>query len=196
MALSQIALGAYFSLLAQYLSSESSCVTDRQLVQNEHNISKSDLDNNNNKTIDASLSEIPSISWLPLPLLMMFTVAFNLGLGSLTWVVATEILPVRSRGYTHTIANVTSNFCWFLVTKTFRDIQYYFGMGAPFFMYGCVCVFGLVFIFIFLPETRGKSYDETALEFQGCGPLRHRVCCQHGGPCDCVNIQDGKNMDM
>ena len=195
MAVSQIALGAYFSLLAQYLSSDSSCVRERQLFQTDsHNISKSDLDNN--KTIDASLSEIPSISWLPLPLLMMFTVAFNLGLGSLTWVVATEILPVRSRGYTHTIANVTSNFCWFLVTKTFRDIQFYFGMGAPFFMYGSVCVFGLVFIFIFLPETRGKSYDETALEFQGCGPLRHRVCCQPGSPWSCVNMQEGKNMDM
>ena len=37
-----------------------------------------------------------TISWLPLPLLMIFTAAFNLGLGSLTWVVATEILPVRS----------------------------------------------------------------------------------------------------
>ena len=63
------------------------------------------------------------VSWLPLPLILGFTVAFNLGLGSLTWVVATEVLPVNSRGWTHTLANLTSNICWFLVTKTFRDLQ-------------------------------------------------------------------------
>ena len=29
----------------------------------------------------------------------------------------------RSRLYTHTLCNVVNNFCWFLVTKTFHDIQ-------------------------------------------------------------------------
>ena len=110
------------------------------------------------------------ISWLPLPLILGFTVAFNLGLGSLTWVVATEVLPVRSRGWTHTLANLTSNLCWFLVTKTFRDLQESLGHAAPFFLYGGVCLFGLLFIFIFLPETRGKTPEETAQNFASLRP--------------------------
>ena len=36
-------------------------------------------------------ARIRTISWLPLPLLMLFTIAFNVGMGSLTWVVATEV---------------------------------------------------------------------------------------------------------
>ena len=83
--------------------------------------------------------------------------AYNLGLGSLTWVVATEVLPIRSkyppnkiqqefllrsRGWTHTLANLTSNLCWFLVTKTFRDLQDSLGHAAPFFLYGGICLFG------------------------------------------------------
>ena len=72
----------------------------------------------------------------------------------------------RSRGYTHTIANLTSNLCWFIITKTFKDLQEQLGLAAPFFLYGGVCVFGLIFVFVFLPETRGKTYEETALEFQ------------------------------
>ena len=68
-------------------------------------------------------ADLAKVSWVPLPLILGFTVAFNLGLGSLTWVVATEVLPVNSRGWTHTLANLTSNLCWFLVTKTFRDLQ-------------------------------------------------------------------------
>ena len=81
----------------------------------------------------------------------------------------------RSRGWTHTLANLTSNLCWFIVTKTFRDLQESLGHAAPFFLYGGVCLFGLVFIFIFLPETRGKTPEETAQSFVGLQPLLDRV---------------------
>lgn len=103
---------------------------------------------------------------LPLPILIIFTLAFNVGMGSLTWVVATEILPVRSRRWTHTVANVTSNLCWFVVTKTYGDISTRFGTYVPFFIYGSVCLFGFVFIYVFLPETRGKTPEETAKAFR------------------------------
>ena len=89
----------------------------------------------------------------------------------------------RSRGYTHTIANLTSNLCWFIITKTFKDLQEQLGLAAPFFLYGGVCVFGLLFVFVFLPETRGKTYEETALEFQGCEAVTDRVGCSSLGRC-------------
>ena len=103
---------------------------------------------------------------LPLPILIIFTLAFNVGMGSLTWVVATEILPFRSRRWTHTVANVTSNLCWFAVTKTYTDIHTTFGLSAPFFIYGSVCLFGFIFIYVCLPETRGKTPEETAKAFR------------------------------
>jgi len=198
MAVSQIALGAYFSSLAQYISTSGDKFCG-DVSESGQNVSLAESsDTNHTKEIDskASWSELHNISWLPLPLLMVFTVAFNLGLGSLTWVVATEILPVRSRGYTHTIANVTSNFCWFIITKTFKDIQSSLGLAAPFYMYGGVCVFGLIFIFIFLPETRGKTYEETAMEFQGFSPLKQRIfnCCSSDG--NCMKIRMRKNAEM
>lgn len=179
MAVSQIALGSYFSTLAQYLAAG----------QENQTACCEEEDTSNRTRHEDSLTLLTHLSWLPLPLLMIFTIAFNLGLGSLTWVVATEILPVKSRGWTHTIANITSNFCWFLVTKTFNDLQDNFGLSAPFFLYGSVCVFGLVFIYIFLPETRGKTYEETALEFEGLRPLKDRLCWsedERPGKCDYV----------
>ena len=100
MAVSQIALGAYFSSLAQYISTSGEHHTFcGDVSESGQNVSLAETsDTNHTKEIDskASWSELHNISWLPLPLLMVFTVAFNLGLGSLTWVVATEILPVRS----------------------------------------------------------------------------------------------------
>ena len=182
MAVSQIALGSYFSLLAGYLADDKE---NRTLSVEEEG-----ENNPRNKTEDQHQPSLllTQISWLPLPLLMIFTIAFNLGLGSLTWVVATEILPVKSRGWTHTIANITSNFWWFLVTKTFNDLQDRFGLSAPFFLYGSVCVAGLIFIYIFLPETRGKTYEETAMEFEGCRPFKERLCRIDG--------REGKNVTM
>ena len=132
--------------------------------------------------------EESGLTWLPLPLVLAFTVSYNLGLGSLTWVVAHEILPVTSRGWTHTLANLASNFCWFIVLKTFRDLQDSLSRATPFFIYGGVCLFGLVFIYTFLPETRGKSPEETAKLF-GSGR-----CCTKDGPKDLSNMKKREKM--
>ena len=45
--------------------------------------------------------------------------------------IITKVLPVNSRGWTHTLANLTSNICWFLVTKTFQDLQVFVTISIP-----------------------------------------------------------------
>jgi hypothetical protein len=161
MALSHLGLGLYFHKLAprgQLVGGSSNSTLLPQVGEKEEG------------------EDMPLLlAWLPLLLVITFTVAFNLGLGSLTWVIATEVLPVRSRGWTHTIANLTSNLCWFLVTKTFQDLQDSLGHAAPFFFYGGVCLFGLVFIFFFLPETRGRTPEETAQNFAPVRPILDMV---------------------
>ena len=87
MAVSQIALGAYFSSLSKYLSrtSDNLCGhNDDNDALNSDNDTQSDFYNNNTQqetelTASASmLLDIHSYSWLPLPLLMCFTVLANL----------------------------------------------------------------------------------------------------------------------
>ena len=165
MAVSHLGLGLYFHYSVKCSSNT------KPLSEEEETRNQTRFNTDEEAVLGPSCLQI---SWLPLPLILGFTVAFNLGLGSLTWVVATEVLPVRSRGWTHTLANLTSNLCWFIVTKTFRDLQESLGHAAPFFLYGGVCLFGLVFIFIFLPETRGKTPEETAQNFASLRPNHER----------------------
>jgi len=173
MAVAQCSLGFYFQALdAKQGLQPSLCLTS--ISSNLTSLSSSMNLSSSSSSLIQARADLAKVSWLPLPLILGFTVAFNLGLGSLTWVVATEVLPVNSRGWTHTLANLTSNICWFLVTKTFRDLQDSLGHAAPFFFYGGVCLFGLVFIFIFLPETRGKTPEETAAAFQQLRRLSQR----------------------
>ena len=122
MAIAQCSLGFYFQALdAKQGLQPSLCLTS--IVLNPQNQTGSPMNVSSSTQLIQARADLAKVSWLPLPLILGFTVAFNLGLGSLTWVVATEVLPVNSRGWTHTLANLTSNICWFLVTKTFRDLQ-------------------------------------------------------------------------
>ena len=82
---------------------------------------QADPGHSGNTTLDTTAGE-PG-AWLVLPALQIFTLSYQLGLGSLAWSLASELLPARSRPCTHTLVNIGSNLCWFLVTKTFHDIQ-------------------------------------------------------------------------
>ena len=84
MAVSQIALGIYFYILAQRTSVN---------IVYDKDSEKSNFTVNNVTHVEDEEEADPEEknSWIPLPLIMIFTAAFNLGLGSLTWVVATEV---------------------------------------------------------------------------------------------------------
>ncbi len=97
-AVSQIALGLYFYSLAQPavpfvpLLASPACPQDPQLnLSMDSGLSMDPGLQSDNRSSSTALS----LTWLPLLILILFTVSFNLGLGSLTWVVATEILPAR-----------------------------------------------------------------------------------------------------
>lgn len=95
------------------------------------------------------------------------------------------------------MANVTSNLCWFVVTKTYKDISTQLGLFVPFFLYGSVCIFGFIFIYVFLPETRGRSPEETAKAFGGFGPITRRTGCKsvYNVVCDCCLRHAGQHSD-
>ncbi|KAG8336499.1 hypothetical protein J6590_043063 [Homalodisca vitripennis] len=49
---------------------------------------------------------------------------------------------------------------FFLVTKTFLDIQGLLGLHGVFFLYGCLGVVGIVFVYNCVPETEGKRLED------------------------------------
>ena len=118
-------------------------------------------------------------SWTPLPLLLIFTAASNIGVGSLPSLVFTDMLPIESRPWTLTIANVASNISWFLVTKTFRTLQINFGAYSPFFLYGAASLICFVFIFLFLPEPRDQKSRTGENEFPHPHQIRPGVFCEN-----------------
>ena len=180
MALSQISLGVYFYMLNSSNLILKTHVKDVTLMTTSTTSAVNSTFYAPSGTPDGYSTsnfnkEYDWLTWIPIPTLIIFTIAFNIGMGSLTWIVAAEISPVRSRKFTLTVANMTSNFWWFLVTKTFKNLYVDFGPHVPFFLYGSICILGFVFIYIFLPETQNITAEGRDEAFRGIEPIIRRV---------------------
>jgi len=107
-----------------------------------------------------------SIRWLPLLILVLYFVLFNIGLSSLVWVVTAEILPTEIRDQIIPFAILISSFLWFLVTFFFHAMFVAFGGLYIFLFYAIISLIFSVISLFFLPETSGKSQEEIALSFR------------------------------
>ncbi|KAH0818412.1 hypothetical protein GEV33_004379 [Tenebrio molitor] len=104
--------------------------------------------------------DVTGISWLPLFSLIMFFVMYNFGMGPLPWTVSSELFPVSVKSYA---ASLVSCVCWttsFLVTKFFNNLNEAIGQGQTFWLFGGFCLATWVFTIFFVPETKGKSFQE------------------------------------
>jgi len=54
----------------------------------------------------------------------------------------------------------------FAVTKWFVTSGATFGVGQTFWGFAVICALGCVFVFLFVPETKGKSLEEIQRQFQ------------------------------
>ncbi len=85
---------------------------------------------------------------------------YALTLAPVTWVLISEIFPnhVRSRA-----VSVAVSALWiasFALTYTFPLINRSLGSSGTFLGYGTICMLGAVFVFVFVPETKGKTLEE------------------------------------
>ena len=109
-----------------------------------------------------------SIRWLPLLILVLYFIFFNIGLSSLIWVITAEILPTEIREQIIPFAILISSILWFLVTFFFHSMFVTFG-GLYLFLFYAIISLILSFVsFFFLPETSGKTQEEISQFFKEC----------------------------
>ena len=102
-----------------------------------------------------------NISGVVLLLLVVLAIAtFAMSLGPVTWVVLSEIFPNRIRGAAMAVSTFSLWLACFVLTYTFPFLNEMLGASGTFWLYGIICVAGLVFIYYKLPETKGKSLEE------------------------------------
>ncbi|XP_052893739.1 uncharacterized protein LOC128301347 [Anopheles moucheti] len=98
--------------------------------------------------------------WIPLLCVLVFTVAFALGISPISWLLVGELFPLEYRAVGSSIATSFSYFCAFLSVKTFVDFQSFLGLHGTFWLYACISCVGLFFVIMVVPETKGRDLEE------------------------------------
>ena len=99
-------------------------------------------------------------SGLSLAMMVLYIVAFAIGLGPVFWVLIGEIFPsdVRSVGSAAaTSVNWASNF---LVSLVFLTVVNAIGQGETFWIFAVICAIGFWFVGRYVPETKNREPDE------------------------------------
>ncbi|MFA9191814.1 sugar porter family MFS transporter [Flavobacterium sp. FZUC8N2.13] len=85
---------------------------------------------------------------------------YAMTLAPVTWVVLSEIFPVKIRAMAMGVATFSLWTACFILTYTFPLLNNSLGAYGTFWLYGVVCFVGYLFLRIYLPETKGKSLEE------------------------------------
>ncbi|KAJ8620765.1 hypothetical protein MRB53_029294 [Persea americana] len=98
--------------------------------------------------------------WLALIGLALYIISYSPGMGTVPWIVNSEIYPLRYRGLCGGMAAVANWISNLIVTQTFLTLTEALGTAYTFLLFAMVSCVALVFIYIFVPETKGLQFEE------------------------------------
>ncbi|PKP08896.1 MAG: MFS transporter [Bacteroidetes bacterium HGW-Bacteroidetes-4] len=105
-------------------------------------------------------SSITINPWLVLFGIVGFVASFAVSLGPVMWILFSELFPNRLRGLAISFAGFINSGVSFLVQLMLPWELSNIGNAGTFFIYGLFGAVGLVFILIYLPETKNKSLED------------------------------------
>ncbi|XP_047329696.1 sugar transporter ERD6-like 4 [Impatiens glandulifera] len=92
-------------------------------------------------------------------------IGFSLGLGSIPWIIMSEILPVSIKGLAGSVATLGNWFCAWVVTMT-ANLLLNWSSGGTFLIYMIMSVITLIFTVLWVPETKGRTLEEIQWSFR------------------------------
>ncbi|XVF17905.1 hypothetical protein REPUB_Repub10bG0164900 [Reevesia pubescens] len=114
-------------------------------------------------TEDSDLYSIMGI--LSLVGLVAFVISFSLGVGAIPWIIMSEILPVNIKGLAGSVATLANWLMSWAITMTANLLLTWSG-GGTFTLYAIVAAFTIVFVALWVPETKGRSLEEIQSSFR------------------------------
>lgn len=97
-------------------------------------------------------------------------------LSPVTWLLLSELFPLRIRGMGMGCAVLClwlTNFC---IGSAFPSLLYSVGLSATFFIFAAIGLLGLGFVYKFVPETRGRTLEQIERDFRHHGETDAAHC--------------------
>lgn len=113
------------------------------------------------------------LQWLPLTSLIVFTFMYVVGLGTVGYMLMSEILPRSVKGFASSVIIILKWLLGFAVTKSFVPLLALCegggGIGQPWPIFGTYMMLSMVgfgYIYGWVPETCGKTLEEIQALFE------------------------------
>ncbi|XP_044466158.1 probable inositol transporter 2 [Mangifera indica] len=98
--------------------------------------------------------------WLALIGLALYIIFFSPGMGTVPWIVNSEIYPLRFRGVCGGIAATANWISNLTVAQSFLSMTHAIGTSWTFLIFGLISVIALIFVLVCIPETKGLPIEE------------------------------------
>lgn len=96
--------------------------------------------------------------------LMVYITCFAFSMGPISWILVSEVFPLRVRGRGVAAASLGSGASNFLVSMTFLSLIKALGSTFTFLIYAVFCVLTVLFVRFIVPETRGRELETISSE--------------------------------
>ncbi|GAB0090681.1 hypothetical protein DMENIID0001_054320 [Sergentomyia squamirostris] len=99
--------------------------------------------------------------WWIISLCITASLAFTgNGIVALSYVIPSEILPTKIRGFVFSAFSVLSWIIAFLLTEFYLPLANFWGHSVWMWLFAVFCFSGIIFTYFFIPETKDKTFDE------------------------------------
>ncbi|XP_037536112.1 solute carrier family 2, facilitated glucose transporter member 8 [Nematolebias whitei] len=107
------------------------------------------------------------LTWLALASMAIFISGFAIGWGPIPWLIMSEVIPIRVRGFAGAAVVISNWGMAFIITKTFQNMMDSLTSAGTFWLFSCMCALNIVFTIFFIPETKGKTLEQIEAIFKG-----------------------------
>lgn len=113
-------------------------------------------------------NDLPLVAtWFPILCIFAYTVTCTLGFLVIPWVMIGEVYPIQVRGIIGGLTTMAAHSFIFTVVKTYPFLASAITRHGTFILYGCISLFGTIYFYLCLPETKGKTLQEIEDYFSG-----------------------------
>ncbi|KAF8022748.1 hypothetical protein BT93_F0302 [Corymbia citriodora subsp. variegata] len=92
--------------------------------------------------------------------LLLYVGCYQISFGPISWLMVSEIFPLRTRGRGISLAVLTNFESNAIVTFAFSPLKELLGAENVFLLFGAIALLSLLFVVLLIPETKGLSLEE------------------------------------
>ncbi|CAN9507413.1 unnamed protein product [Ophioblennius macclurei] len=117
-----------------------------------------------------------TLKWASLISLLVYVAAFSISLGPMVYVVLSEIFPMGVRGRAVSVVSAVNWATNLLISMTFLTVTEKIGVPNVIFLYAAMSFVLLVFVILWVPETKGRTLEEISKELAKKKGFEVKIC--------------------